>query len=59
MKKLTALAIVATLCFTGCAQKEEKREDFKETHNKDYKRNAGVDSAAFDNQSQRQDSVSK
>lgn len=59
MKKLFAFAILGTLCFSSCAQKEEKREEFKENHDKDYKRNAGVDSAAFDNQSQRQDSLSK
>lgn len=59
MKKLFAFAILGTLCFASCAQKEEKREEFREEHNKDYKRNAGVDSAAFDNQSQKQDSLSK
>lgn len=59
MKKLFAFAILGTLSFASCAQKEEKREDFKENHDKDFKRNAGVDSAAFDNESQRQDSLSK
>lgn len=59
MKKLFALAILGTLCFASCAQKEEKREEFKDSHDKDFKRNAGVDSAAFDNQSQKQDSLSK
>lgn len=58
MKKLFAFAILGTLCFASCAQKEEKREEFKEEHNKDFKRNAGVDSAAFDNESQKEDSAS-
>ncbi len=47
MKKLFAVAFLGTLCFTSCAQKEEKREEFKEEHSVEQKRNAGVDSALF------------
>ena len=32
MKKLFALAVLGTLCFASCAQKEEKREEYKEEH---------------------------
>ena len=52
MKKLMAFAIFGTLLLASCAQKEEKREEFKED-----KRNAGVDSAAFQNEAQKEDSL--
>lgn len=58
MKKLLAFAILGTLCFASCAQKEEKREDFKENHSVEEKRNAGVDSAAFQDEGQKADSIS-
>lgn len=48
MKKLFALAVFGTLFLTGCVQKEEKRDEFKENHSVDEKRNAGVDSAAME-----------
>lgn len=57
MKKLFVFAVFGTLCFASCAQKEEKREEFKEEHNKDYKRNAGVDSAGFQDEGQKEDSL--
>lgn len=58
MKKLFALAILGTLCFASCAQKEEKRDEFMEEHSVEQKRNAGVDSAAFNDESQVEDSLS-
>lgn len=58
MKRLFAVAVLGTLCFTSCAQKEEKREEFKDEHSVEQKRNAGVDSAAFNDENQRQDSLS-
>lgn len=58
MKKLFAIAVLGTLCFASCAQKEEKREEFKEEHSVEQKRNAGVDSAAFNDQDQVEDSLS-
>ncbi|QDP84070.1 hypothetical protein FNJ88_00320 [Chryseobacterium sp. SNU WT5] len=58
MKRLFAVVVLGTLCFTSCAQKEEKREEFKDEHSVEQKRNAGVDSAAFNDENQRQDSLS-
>lgn len=58
MKNLIVLAVLGTLCFTSCAQKEEKREEYKEEHNVFEKRNAGVDSAAFNDEGQMKDSIS-
>ena len=58
MKKLFALTVLGTLCFASCAQKEEKREEFKEEHSVIEKRNAGVDSAAFNDEGQMKDSLS-
>jgi len=57
MKKLLAIAVLGTLTFVSCAQKEEKREEYKELHSADERRNAGVDSAAFDNEDQKEDSL--
>lgn len=57
MKKLMAFAIFGTLLLSSCAQKEEKREDFKDNHSVEEKRNAGVDSAAFQNEAQKEDSL--
>ncbi len=57
MKKLFALAVLGTLFFTACAQKEEKREEFKEENSVEHKRNAGVDSAAFNDEGQVKDSA--
>ncbi len=47
MKKLLFAALFGTVFLFSCAQKEEKREEFKAEHDKDFKRNAGVDSAAL------------
>ncbi len=47
MKKLFALAVLATITLASCAQKEEQREEFKGEHSVEHKRNAGVDSAAL------------
>lgn len=58
MKKLSALAVLGTLCFASCAQKEEKREEYKDEHSVSEKRNAGVDSAAFNDEGQVKDSLS-
>lgn len=58
MKKLFALAVLGTLCFASCAQKEEKREEYKKEHDVSEKRNAGVDSAAFNDEGQVKDSLS-
>ncbi len=56
MKKLISVLIIAGFMIS-CAQKEEKREEFKAEKNKDFKRNAGVDSAAFNDQGQVKDSL--
>ena len=40
MKKLMAFAIFGTLLLASCAQKEEKREEFKDNHKVEKKRNA-------------------
>ena len=48
MKKLFGLAILGAMLLTACVQKEEKRDEFKENHSVDEKRNAGVDSAALE-----------
>ena len=58
MKKLVAFAILGSLFFVGCAQEKEEREEFKEEHSVEHKRNAGVDSAAFNNELQVADSLS-
>ena len=57
MKILFAVAILGTLSFASCAQKEEKREDYKDAHSVEERRNAGVDSAAFENEAQKEDSL--
>ena len=57
MKRLRACAIFGTLLLSSCAQKEEKREEFKDNHSVEEKRNAGVDSAAFQNEAQKEDSL--
>ncbi|ACU07816.1 hypothetical protein FIC_01368 [Flavobacteriaceae bacterium 3519-10] len=48
MKLLFGLAILGAMFLTACVQKEEKRDEFKENHSVDEKRNAGVDSAALE-----------
>lgn len=58
MKKLVTIALLGSLCFASCAQKEEKREEFKDEHTVTEKRNAGVDSAAFNDEAQVKDSLS-
>ncbi|MBB4805915.1 hypothetical protein HNP38_001187 [Chryseobacterium defluvii] len=45
MKKIWTGAILGLLFVTGCAQNKEKREEFKESHNKDSLRNSMGDSA--------------
>ena len=57
MKKLLAFAVLGILGLTSCAQKEEKREEFKADHSVTEKRNAGVDSAAFNDEAQEKDSL--
>ena len=57
MKILFAVAILGTLSFASCAQKEEKREDYKKKKKMKEKRNAGVDYAAFENEAQKEDSL--
>lgn len=58
MKKLVAIVLLGSLCSVSCAQKEEKREEFKENHSVSEKRNAGVDTAAFNDEAQVKDSLS-
>lgn len=53
-----AFAIFGSVFFASCAQEKEEREEFKEEHSVEHKRNAGVDSAAFNNDSQVEDSLS-
>jgi len=57
MKKLILFAVLSGLFFGSCAQKEEQREEYKEEHSVEEKRNAGVDSAAFDDEDQVEDSL--
>lgn|GEM_PF-3773555 len=45
MKKLMAIAAVALLFIASCAQKEEKREEFKEDKSAEHMRNIQGDSA--------------
>ncbi|WP_160138640.1 hypothetical protein [Chryseobacterium sp. c4a] len=45
MKKLWLGAILGLLFLGSCAQNKEKREEFKEAHNKDSLRNRMGDSA--------------
>lgn len=45
MKKLWIGAILGLLFLGSCAQNKEKREEFKEAHNKDSLRNRMGDSA--------------
>lgn len=46
MKKLFAAAVFAGILAGSCAQKQEKREEFKAEHDKDYLRNKMGDSAS-------------
>ena len=57
MKKLVLMAIFGSLFIVSCAQKEEKREDFKEEHTVDEKRNTGVPEAAMSDSAQVKDSL--
>ena len=57
MKKLFAIAFVGSLILASCAQKEEKREEFKEEHNVGEKRNDGVPEAAMSDSAQVKDSM--
>ena len=57
MKTLFTAAILAALSFASCAQKEEKREEYKDLHSLEERRNAGVDSVAFENEAQKEDSL--
>ncbi|WET51106.1 hypothetical protein PYS58_08180 [Chryseobacterium indologenes] len=45
MKKLWIGAVLGLLFLGGCAQNKEKREEFKDAHNKDSLRNRMGDSA--------------
>ena len=55
MKKLFAIAFLGSLILASCAQKEEKREEFKEEHNVGEKRNDGVPEAAMSDSAQVKD----
>ena len=57
MKKVLAIAFVGSLILASCAQKEEKREEFKEEHNVGEKRNDGVPEAAMSDSAQVKDSM--
>ena len=57
MKKVFAIAFVGSLILASCAQKEEKREEFKEEHNVGEKRNDGVPEAAMNDSAQVKDSM--
>jgi len=57
MKKVFAIAFVGSLILASCAQKEEKREEFKEEHNVGEKRNDGVPEAAMSDSAQVKDSM--
>ena len=57
MKKVFAIAFVGSLILASCAQKEEKREEFKEEHNVGEKRNDGVPEAAMSDSAQLKDSM--
>ena len=58
MKKLVVLGIFGCTLILSCAQKEEKREEFKEEHTVDEKRNDGVPVAAMSDSAQVKDSMS-
>lgn len=47
MKKILIPLLITGLFAGSCAQKKEKRDEYKAENNKDFKRNAGVDSAAL------------
>lgn len=51
MKKLWTGAILGLLFLGSCAQNKEKREEFKEAHNKDSLRNRMGDSAVANSES--------
>ena len=57
MNKVFAIAFVGSLILASCAQKEEKREEFKEEHNVGEKRNDGVPEAAMSDSAQLKDSM--
>lgn len=51
MKKLWIGAVLGLLFLGSCAQNKEKREEFKEAHNKDSLRNRMGDSAVANSES--------
>lgn len=51
MKKIWIGAILGLLFLGSCAQKKEKREEFKEAHNKDSLLNKMGDSAVANSES--------
>lgn len=57
MKKYVVIAIIACLFVASCAQKEEKREEFKEKHDVSEKMNQGVPTAALSDSAQIKDSI--
>lgn len=57
MRKYILVAILGSLFLASCAQKEEKREEFKEDHTVTEKRNDGVPVAAMSDSSQVKDSM--
>lgn len=59
MKKFCFGALLGLLFLGSCAQNKEKREAFKEAHNKDSLRNKMGDSAVANSQSSSAPSTSK
>ncbi len=57
MKKVLSIVFVGSLVLASCAQKEEKREEFKEDHTVTEKRNSGVPEAAMSDSAQVKDSM--
>lgn len=57
MKKYVLITILGSLFLAACAQKEEKREEFKEDHTVTEKRNDGVPEAAMSDSAQVKDSM--
>ncbi len=57
MRTLLAGAVVSALFLASCAQNKEKREEFKDEHNKDHMRNDMGESAASHSESATADSI--
>lgn len=57
MRKLLAAAVLSAFFLGSCAQNKEKREEFKDEHNKDHMRNDMGESAASHSESATADSI--